>query len=67
MDFMKPEPDPDGESFLTYQDENKLIDIEEKDAIIMKFPVKNSEYEVSHMSACPLLILFVYINTKYPM
>ncbi|PNF19955.1 hypothetical protein B7P43_G10369, partial [Cryptotermes secundus] len=46
MNFMKPEPDPDGESYQSYHNENQLIDTEEdKGPIVIKFPVMNSEYE----------------------
>jgi hypothetical protein len=47
---MKPKPDPDGESYQSYHNESQLIDTEEdKDPIVMKYPVMNSEYEVSYI------------------
>lgn len=66
MNFMKPELDPDGESYQSYHNENQLIDTEEdKGPIIIKFPVMNSEYEVSYMSDCPLLICVIKIFQNF--
>lgn len=47
MNVTKCESDPDGESFLTSSDsENEPMDMkEEKDHLLMKFPVTNSENE----------------------
>jgi hypothetical protein len=63
MDFMKTEPDPDGELY-SYYNESGLNHIQEdKAASVMKFPLINSEYEVRYMFACPVLILFSGIFT----
>jgi hypothetical protein len=52
MNVTKCESDPDGESFLTSSDsENEPMDMkEEKDHLLMKFPVTNSENEVIYKS-----------------
>jgi hypothetical protein len=43
MNFMKPEPDPDWESYWAYHSECQLVDLEEDmDPIVMKFPIMNS-------------------------
>jgi hypothetical protein len=51
MDFMKLEPVPEGESYLAFPcHENQLVDVKEnEDPLLMKFPVTNSENEVSHV------------------
>jgi hypothetical protein len=52
MNVMKCESDPDGDPFLTSSDdENQPIDMkEEKNHLLMKFPVTNSENEVNYKS-----------------
>jgi hypothetical protein len=55
MDFIKPEPDPDGEAFLTFSyNDNQLIDVkQDEDPLLIRFPVK-ADNEVSCVSVCPL-------------
>jgi hypothetical protein len=55
MDFMKPEPDE--ESYLASSgNKNQLVDVkEDEDAHLMKFPVSNSENEVSLLYVCTSL------------
>ena len=49
MNVMKCEPDPDGESIRTSSgNENQLTDMKkDKSNLLMKFPVTDSENEVS--------------------
>jgi hypothetical protein len=51
MDFIKPEPDPDGEAFQTFSyNENQLIDVkQDEDPLLIRFPVK-TDNEVSFVS-----------------
>lgn len=49
MNVMKHEPDPDGESFKSSDNESQLTDIKEgKDQVLMKLPVTESENEVNY-------------------
>lgn len=59
MDFMKPEPDPDRESYIAFFcNENELVGMKEnEDPLLMKFPVTDSENEVSHLSVYPSICL----------
>jgi hypothetical protein len=54
MDFMKPEPEPDGESYLAFSSsENHWVNVKgNEDPLLMKFPVTYSENEVSHLYVC---------------
>jgi hypothetical protein len=56
MDFIKPEPDTDGEAFLTFScNENQLIDVkQDEDPLLIRFPVK-IDNEVSYICICPLI------------
>jgi hypothetical protein len=55
MNFIKPEPDPDGEAFLTFScNDSQLIDVkQDEDPLLIRFPVK-TDNEVSCISICPL-------------
>jgi hypothetical protein len=56
MDFIKPEPDTDGEAFLTFScNESQLIEVkQDEDPLLIRFPLK-TDNEVSYLSICPLL------------
>lgn len=56
MDFIKREPDTDGEGFLTFScNESQLIEVkQDEDPLLIRFPVK-ADNEVSYISICPLL------------
>jgi hypothetical protein len=55
MDFIKPEPDPDGEHYWTSQSENEFIyEKEKEDPLLIRLPVMKAENEVSYISVCSL-------------
>jgi hypothetical protein len=58
MDFIKPEPDLEGELYLTSHNDNQLTD---EDPLSIKFPVANYENEVSFNS----LHYYIY-NSEVP-
>jgi hypothetical protein len=56
MDFIKPEPESDGDSYSAPSyNESWLPDIKAEDPLLIRFPVMKTENEVSLIPACSLL------------